>query len=171
MQRQIIDTPLAPKAIGTYSQAVRAGDTLYISGQIPLDPASGQLLSGDIEAEVRRVFDNISAIAKAAGGSLAQAVKLTVFLTDLAHFPKVNEVMATYFSEPYPARAAVGVVSLPRVVRVVVECILSLAWSAGCRSLGRWPAPWRQSWPAWASSSRRTSCSYCRGATRIVPAS
>ena len=127
MQRQIINTPLAPKAIGTYSQAVRAGDTVYISGQIPLDPASGQLLSGDIEAEVRRVFDNISAIAKAAGGSLAQAVKLTVFLTDLAHFPKVNEVMATYFSEPYPARAAVGVAALPRGARVEVECILSLA--------------------------------------------
>jgi reactive intermediate/imine deaminase len=127
MQRQIIDTPLAPKAIGTYSQAVRAGDTLYISGQIPLDPASGQLLSGDIEAEIRRVFDNITAIAKAAGGSLAQAVKLTVFLTDLAHFPKVNEVMATYFSEPYPARAAVGVAALPRGARVEVECILSLA--------------------------------------------
>jgi reactive intermediate/imine deaminase len=127
MQRQIIDTPLAPKAIGTYSQAVRAGDTVYISGQIPLDPASGQLVSGDIEAEIRRVFDNITAIAKAAGGSLAQAVKLTVFLTDLAHFPKVNEVMATYFSEPYPARAAVGVAALPRGARVEVECILSLA--------------------------------------------
>ena len=127
MQRQIINTPLAPKAIGTYSQAVRAGDTVYISGQIPLDPASGQLLSDDIEAEIRRVFDNITAIAKAAGGSLAQAVKLTVFLTDLAHFPKVNEVMATYFSEPYPARAAVGVASLPRGARVEVECILSLA--------------------------------------------
>jgi reactive intermediate/imine deaminase len=127
MQRQIINTPLAPKAIGTYSQAVRAGDTVYISGQIPLDPANGQLLSGDIEAEIRRVFDNITAIAKAAGGSLAQAVKLTVFLTDLAHFPKVNEVMATYFSEPYPARAAVGVAALPRGARVEVECILSLA--------------------------------------------
>ena len=126
MQRQIINTPLAPKAIGTYSQAVRAGDTVYISGQIPLDPASGQLLSGDIEAEIRRVFDNITAIAKAAGGSLEQAVKLTVFLTDLAHFPKVNEVMATYFSEPYPARAAVGVAALPRGARVEVECILSL---------------------------------------------
>ncbi len=127
MQRQIIHTPLAPKAIGTYSQAVRAGDTVYISGQIPLDPASGQLVSGDIEAEIRRVFDNITAIAKAAGGSLANAVKLTVFLTDLAHFPKVNEVMATYFSEPYPARAAVGVASLPKGARVEVECILSLA--------------------------------------------
>ena len=118
---------LAPKAIGTYSQAVRAGDTVYISGQIPLDPATGQLVGGDIEAEIRRVFDNISAIAQAAGGSLAQAVKLTVFLTDLVHFPKVNEVMATYFSEPYPARAAIGVTSLPRGARVEVECILSLA--------------------------------------------
>ena len=126
MQRQIIHTPLAPKAIGTYSQAVRAGDTVYISGQIPLDPATGQLVSGDIEVEIRRVFDNISAIAQAAGGSLAQAVKLTVFLTDLVHFPKVNEVMATYFSEPYPARAAIGVASLPRGARVEVECILSL---------------------------------------------
>ena len=126
MQRQIIHTPLAPKAIGTYSQAVRAGDTVYISGQIPLDPATGQLVGGDIEAEIRRVFDNISAIAQAAGGSLAHAVKLTVFLTDLVHFPKVNEVMTTYFSEPYPARAAIGVASLPRGARVEVECILSL---------------------------------------------
>jgi reactive intermediate/imine deaminase len=127
MQRQIISTPLAPKAIGTYSQAVRAGDTVYISGQIPLDPATGQLVTGDIEAEIRRVFDNVSAIAQAAGGSLAHAVKLTVFLTDLVHFAKVNEIMATYFSEPYPARAAVGVAALPKGARVEVECILSLA--------------------------------------------
>jgi reactive intermediate/imine deaminase len=127
MQREIIHTPLAPKAIGTYSQAVRAGDTVYISGQIPLDPATGQLVSGDIEAEIRRVFDNVSAIAQAAGGSLAHAVKLSVFLTDLVHFPKVNEIMATYFKEPYPARAAIGVAALPRGARVEVECILSLA--------------------------------------------
>src|ERR1700685_1318239 len=127
MQRQIIQTPLAPKAIGTYSQAGRVGDTVYISGQIPLDPATGQLVSGDIEAEIRRVFDNVAAIAKAAGGSLASAVKLSVFLTDLAHFPKVNEIMAPYFSEPYPARAVIGVASLPRGARVEVECILSLA--------------------------------------------
>jgi reactive intermediate/imine deaminase len=127
MQRQIIHTPAAPKAIGTYSQAVRVGDTVYMSGQIPLDPASGQLVTGDIEAEIRRVFDNMAAIAQAAGGSLASAVKLSVFLTDLAHFPKVNEIMATYFSEPYPARAAIGVAALPRGARVEVECILSLA--------------------------------------------
>jgi reactive intermediate/imine deaminase len=127
MQRLTIHTASAPKAIGTYSQAVRAGDTVYISGQIPLDPATGQLIAGDIEAEIRRVFDNIAAIALAAGGTLANAVKLTVFLTDLVHFAKVNEIMATYFHEPYPARAAVGVAALPRGARVEVECILSLA--------------------------------------------
>jgi len=127
MQRQIIQTAQAPKAIGTYSQAIRVGDTVYVSGQIPLDPASGQLVSGDIEAEIRRVFDNLSAIAQAAGGSLAHVVKLSVFLTDLGHFAKVNEIMATYFSEPYPARAAVGVVALPRGARVEMECVLSLA--------------------------------------------
>jgi reactive intermediate/imine deaminase len=122
-----IHTELAPKAIGTYSQAVRAGDTVYLSGQIPLDPATGNLVSGEIEAEIRRVFDNLKAVAEASGGSLGQAVKLTVFLTDMANFPKVNEVMATYFRAPYPARAAVGVASLPRGARVEIECILSLA--------------------------------------------
>jgi reactive intermediate/imine deaminase len=126
MQRQIIQTPDAPKAIGTYSQAVKIGNTVYISGQIPLDPATGQLVSGDIEAEIRRSFENLKAIAKAAGGSLADAVKVTVFLTDLVHFAKVNEIMATYIQEPYPARAAVGVASLPRGARVEVECILSV---------------------------------------------
>jgi len=123
----IVHTKNAPQAIGTYSQAVRAGDTVYISGQIPLDPATGVLVSGDIEAEIRRVFDNLKAIAEAAGGSLANAVKLSVFLTDMTHFPKVNEIMATYFSTPYPARAAVGVAALPRGARVEMECILSLA--------------------------------------------
>ena len=122
-----IHTERAPKAIGTYSQAVRAGDTVYISGQIPLDPASGTLISGDIEAEIRRVFENLKAIAEAAGGTLAHVVKLSVFLTDMTHFPKVNEVMATYFARPYPARAAVGVAALPRGARVEIECILSLA--------------------------------------------
>jgi reactive intermediate/imine deaminase len=126
MQRQIISTPDAPKAIGTYSQAVKVGNTVYISGQIPLDPASGQLVSGDIEAEIRRAFDNLKAIATAAGGSLADVVKLSVFLTDLGHFAKVNEIMATYFREPYPARAALGVASLPRGARVEVECVLML---------------------------------------------
>jgi reactive intermediate/imine deaminase len=127
MKRQIIQTADAPEAIGTYSQAVRVGDTVYVSGQVPLDPATGALVSGDIEAEIRRVFDNLKAIAQAAGGSLAHVVKLTVFLTDLTHFPKVNEIMATYFSEPYPARAAVGVAALPRGARVEMECVLSLA--------------------------------------------
>ncbi len=126
MSRTIIHTEHAPKAIGTYSQAVRVGNTVYVSGQIPLDPATGQLLSGDIEAEIRRVFDNLAAIAVAAGGSLANVVKLTVFLTDLAHFAKVNEIMASCFSEPYPARAAVGVAALPRGARVEMECILAL---------------------------------------------
>ena len=126
MQRQIISTPDAPKAIGTYSQAVKVGNTVNISGQIPLDPASGQLVSGDIEAEIRRAFDNLKAIATAAGGSLADVVKLSVFLTDLGHFAKVNEIMATYFREPYPARAALGVASLPRGARVEVECVLML---------------------------------------------
>ncbi len=123
----IVQTQNAPQAIGTYSQAVRAGDTVYISGQIPLDPATGVLVSGDIEAEIRRVFDNLKAIAEAAGGSLSHAVKLGVFLTDMTHFSKVNEIMATYFSTPYPARAAVGVAALPRGARVEMECILSLA--------------------------------------------
>jgi reactive intermediate/imine deaminase len=127
MQRQIISTPDAPKAIGTYSQAVKVGNTVYISGQIPLDPATGQLVSGDIEAEIRRAFDNLKAIAVAAGGTLADVAKLSIFLTDLGHFAKVNEIMATYFSEPYPARAALGVASLPRGARVEVECVLILA--------------------------------------------
>ena len=126
MSRQIISTPDAPAAIGTYSQAVRVGDTVYISGQIPLDPATMQLVTGDIDAEIRRVFDNLKAIATAAGASLAQAAKATVFLTDLANFAKVNEIMAQYFPQPYPARAAVGVAQLPRGARVEIECILHL---------------------------------------------
>ena len=126
MSRRIIKTDRAPAAIGTYSQAVRIGDTVYISGQIPLDPATGALVSGDIELEIRRVFDNLRAIAEAAGGTLAQAVKVTVFLTDLVHFAKVNEIMAQYFPEPWPARAAIGVAQLPRGARVEVDCILHL---------------------------------------------
>ena len=126
MKRQIIETGRAPKAIGTYSQAVRVGDTVYISGQIPLDPATGEMVTGDVEAEIRRAFENLKAIAEAAGGSLAQIAKLTVFLTDLAHFGKVNEVMSAYFTAPYPARAAIGVAALPRGARVEVEGVLAL---------------------------------------------
>ncbi len=126
MTRKIIHTDRAPKAIGTYSQAVRAGDTVYLSGQIPLDPTTMELVTGDIEKEIRRVFENLKAVAEAAGGSLAQAVKVNVFLTDLANFAKVNEVMAAYISEPYPARAAVGVSQLPRGARVEIEAVLHL---------------------------------------------
>jgi reactive intermediate/imine deaminase len=126
MTRQIIETKRAPQAIGTYSQAVRVGDTVYLSGQIPLDPETMQLVSGDIELEIRRVFDNLKAVAEAAGASLANAAKVTVYLTDLAHFAKVNEVMAQYCAQPYPARAAVGVAQLPRGARVEIEAVLWL---------------------------------------------
>ena len=126
MGRQIIQTNRAPQAIGPYSQAVRAGDTVYLSGQIPLDPETMQLVTGDIEAEIRRVFENLKAVAEAAGGSLANAVKVNVFLTDLSHFVKVNDIMKTYCTEPFPARAAVGVAQLPRGARVEVEAVLYL---------------------------------------------
>jgi len=126
MNREIISTPDAPAAIGPYSQAVKVGNTVYMSGQIPLDPATMQLVAGDIDAEIRRVFDNLKAVAVAAGGSLNDAVKVNVFLTDLANFARVNDIMATYFRQPYPARAAVGVAALPRGARVEVECILQL---------------------------------------------
>jgi reactive intermediate/imine deaminase len=126
MSRKAIHTERAPQAIGTYSQAMRAGETVYLSGQIALDPATQSLISGDIEAEIHRVFENLKALAEAAGGSLEQAVKVTIFLTDLAHFAKVNEIMARYFPQPYPARAAVGVAQLPRGARVEAECILHL---------------------------------------------
>ena len=126
MSRTISQTDKAPQAIGTYSQAVRAGDTVYLSGQIPLDPATKELVSGDIEAEIRRVFENLKSVAEAAGGSLAQAVKVNLYLTDLGHFAKVNEIMAQYFPQPYPARAAVGVAQLPKGARVEAECVLHL---------------------------------------------
>ena len=126
MTREIITTDRAPAAIGTYSQAVRVERTVYVSGQIPLDPASGTLITGDIELEIRRVFDNLAAIAAAAGGTLANAVKVNVYLTDLAHFAKVNEIMAQYIPQPWPARAAVGVAQLPRGARVEVDCVLHL---------------------------------------------
>ena len=126
MQRTIIQTAQAPAAIGTYSQAVRAGDTVYLSGQVPLDPATTQLVSGDFEAQVRRVFENLKAVAQAAGGSLASAVKVNIYLTDLGNFPKVNEVMAQYFDKPYPARTTLGVAQLPRGAQVEIECVLHL---------------------------------------------
>jgi reactive intermediate/imine deaminase len=124
--RTPISTPDAPHAIGTYSQAVRAGNTVYLSGQIPLDPKSGELVTGDMEAQVRRVFDNLRAVALASGGDLSHVVKLNVFLTDLAHFALVNRVMAEYFKPPYPARAAVGVAALPRGASVEMDAILAL---------------------------------------------
>jgi len=121
-----ISTDGAPRAIGTYSQAVRAGDTVYLSGQIPLDPLTMELVDGDVRAQIRRVFDNLAAVAQAAGAGLGQVVRLTVYLTDLAHFSLVNEVMAELFSEPYPARAAVGVAALPRGAVVEVDAIVWL---------------------------------------------
>lgn len=123
MSKQIIATSSAPAAIGTYSQAVKAGNTVYLSGQIGLDPVSMQL-EEDFEAQTVRVFENLKAVAEAAGGTLADAVKLNIYLTDLANFAKVNEVMARYFSEPYPARAAVGVKALPRGAVVEADAIL-----------------------------------------------
>jgi reactive intermediate/imine deaminase len=126
VSRTPITTADAPQAIGTYSQAVRSGSTVYLSGQIPLDPASGQLVTGDMEAQVRRVFDNLRAVAVAAGSDLDSVVKLNVYLTDLGHFQLVNQVMAEYFSEPYPARAAVGVAALPRGAAVEMDCVLEL---------------------------------------------
>lgn len=123
--RQIISTPLAPAAIGTYSQAVKVGDTVYLSGQIPLDPATMQLVEG-FDNQVRRVFDNLKAVCEAAGGSLNALVKVNVFLIELGNFAKVNEIMATYFDQPYPARAAVGVSTLPRGAQVEIEGVMVL---------------------------------------------
>jgi reactive intermediate/imine deaminase len=126
MTKQIISTDRAPQAIGTYSQAVRAGDTVYLSGQIPLDPATMTLVDGDIDAQIRRVFDNLAAVAEAAGGSFRDVVKLNVFLTDLGHFARVNDIMAEYFQQPYPARAAIGVAALPRGAGVEMDAVLVL---------------------------------------------
>ena len=126
MSRSIISTPLAPQAIGTYSQAVKCGNTVYVSGQIPLDPASGELVQGDIELHIRRVFDNLKAIVTAAGGGFAQVAKVNVFLTDLANFATVNKVMSEYFAQPYPARAAIQVAALPKGAQVEVDCVLEL---------------------------------------------
>ena len=126
MSREIIKTDQAPQAIGTYSQAVKVGSTVYLSGQIALDPDSMTLVDGDTEAEIRRVFDNLQAVARAAGGSLKDMAKLNVFLVDLANFATVNQVMAEYFQEPYPARAAIGVASLPRGASVEMDGVLEL---------------------------------------------
>jgi reactive intermediate/imine deaminase len=126
MPKEPIHTPRAPAAIGPYSQAIRAGNTVYLSGQIPLDPKTMQVVKGDIGAQIRQVFDNLAAVAEAAGGSLANAVRLTVYLTDLGHFPVVNEIMAEYCREPYPARAAIGVAQLPRGAAVEIDGILVL---------------------------------------------
>jgi reactive intermediate/imine deaminase len=126
MSRQIISTANAPKAIGPYSQAVRSGNTVYFSGQIPLDPATGELISGDITAQTRRVFENLKAVCGAAGGSLAQLARVGIYLTDLANFAAVNAVMAEYCSEPYPARSTIGVAALPRGAQVEIDAVLIL---------------------------------------------
>jgi reactive intermediate/imine deaminase len=124
MKKQIIHTISAPAAIGPYSQAVRVGDTIYLSGQTPLDPLTMELVSGDIQAQARQVFENLSAIAKAAESELSHAVKLTIYLTDLNNFQSVNKVMSDYFEEPYPARVTVGVASLPKAASVEIDAIL-----------------------------------------------
>ncbi|NCA70739.1 MAG: RidA family protein [Sphingobacteriia bacterium] len=127
MSKTIIKTDQAPEAIGTYSQAVRVGETVYLSGQIPLIPQTMVLVTGDMEAEIRQVFENLRAVAQAAGGGLDDVVKLNVFLTDLSHFPLVNQVMADYFGEPYPARAAIGVAALPKGARVEMDAVMVAA--------------------------------------------
>jgi reactive intermediate/imine deaminase len=126
MSREIIKTDKAPQAIGTYSQAVKTGTTVYLSGQIPLVPETMEMVEGDMEAQIRRVFDNLKAVAQAAGGSLDDLAKLNIFLTDLGHFALVNTIMAEYFNEPYPARAAIGVASLPRGAGVEMDAVMEL---------------------------------------------
>ena len=124
MTKQIITTDKAPQAIGTYSQAVKVGNTVYLSGQIPLDPVTMTLVDGEIDQQIRRVFENLKAVAEAAGGSFKDIVKLNIFLTDLSHFAKVNEIMGQYFEQPYPARAAIGVAALPKGSQVEMDAIL-----------------------------------------------
>lgn len=126
MTREIIVTERAPQAIGTYSQAVKVGTTVYLSGQIPLEPDSMQVVAQDMRGQINQVFQNLQEVAKAAGGSLDKFVKLNIFLTDLSHFPLVNEVMSEYFSQPYPARAAIGVSSLPKDVGVEMDAMMEL---------------------------------------------
>ena len=124
--RTIISTPFAPKAVGTYSQAVRSGNTVYVSGQIPLDPASGNLVQGPMDAQIRRVFDNLKAIVAAADADFSKVAKLNVFLTDLSHFALLNQIMAEYFQEPFPARAAIQVAALPKGAVVEMDCVVEL---------------------------------------------
>lgn len=124
MAHEIINTREAPAAIGTYSQAVKVGDTVFLSGQIPLVPETMQMVEGDMSMQIRQVFDNLKAVAVAAGGDLADIVKLNIYLIDLSHFPLVNEVMATYFKEPYPARAAIGVSSLPKGATIEADAVM-----------------------------------------------
>ena len=126
MSKEAIHSDNAPAAIGTYSQAIRSGDLVFLSGQIPLDPGTMEIVDGDFEARARQVFDNLRAVAEAAGGSLNQVVKLTIFLTDLDNFATVNSVMEDYFDQPYPARAAIGVASLPKGADVEADAILGL---------------------------------------------
>ena len=126
MTKQAIHTDAAPAAIGPYSQAIRHNDTVYVSGQIPLDPATGELVDGGINTQVRQVFENLKAVAEASGSDLSRALKVTVFLTDLGHFGQVNEIMAGYFAEPYPARAAIEVSALPKGAEVEADAVLSV---------------------------------------------
>ncbi|HUF73824.1 MAG TPA: RidA family protein [Gammaproteobacteria bacterium] len=126
MKRTPVETSEAPAAIGPYSQAVRAGSTVYLSGQIPLDPETQDIVDGDFAAQATRVFDNLEAVARAGGGALANVVKLTVYLTDLGRFAEVNEIMVRYFDEPYPARAAIGVAALPRQAQIEIDAIMVL---------------------------------------------
>lgn len=127
MTREVISTDKAPQAIGTYSQAIKVGNTVYLSGQIPLIPEAMEMVDGDMEAQIVRVFENLTAVAEAAGGGLKDIAKLNIFLTDLGHFPLVNEVMARYFTQPYPARAAIGVASLPKDAGVEMDGVMELA--------------------------------------------
>ena len=127
MAREIIHTDKAPKAIGTYSQAVKVGNTVYLSGQIPLVPETMTLVEGDMRAQITRVFDNLKAVAEAAGGTLADVAKLNIFLTDLGHFALVNEIMAEYFQQPYPARAAIGVASLPKDAAIEMDAVMAFS--------------------------------------------
>ena len=126
MSRQVVSTSNAPKAIGPYSQAVRSGNTVYFSGQIPLDPASGELVGGDITAQTRRVFENLKAVCEAAGGSLARLARVGIYLTDLGNFAAVNAVMAEYCTQPYPARSTIGVAALPRGAQVEIDAVMVL---------------------------------------------